>query len=79
MIIWEANSDQSRAVDLWSTGHDTPKTDSRQDYNSTFTYNSTHVVFISDRLWNTGDPYDFVIKNVSEEFILTNIRTLGSI
>lgn len=64
MVIWQANGKDSKVQDLWSTGRDTPKIDKRQDYVSTYTFNSTHVSFVSDRKLNTRDSQDFVIKNV---------------
>ena len=70
MVLWQANGLQSKTVDLWSKGRFTPDTDSQQDYNSTFTYNGTHVIFISDRKMNTGDSLDFVIKNVTLRMII---------
>lgn len=55
MVIWQANGKDSRVQDLWSVGRDTPRIDTRQDYVSSFTFNETHVSFVSDRKLNTGD------------------------
>ena len=65
MVIWEANGPNSKALDLYSYGWETPIIDSQQDYTTTFTYNSTHTTFISDRLLATGDSSDFIIPTVS--------------
>ena len=65
MVIWQANGQDSTAVDLYSSGWYSPVIDSQQDYTTTFTYNSTHTTFISDRLLQTGDHSDFVIPTVS--------------
>lgn len=65
MVIWEANGQNSKALDLYSYGWETPIIDSQQDYTTTFTYNSTHTTFISDRLLATGDSSDFIITTVS--------------
>ena len=64
MVMWQANWKDSKTVDMWSRGRYTPDIDIQQDYNTSFTYNFTHVNFISDRKMKTGDIYDFVIKNV---------------
>jgi hypothetical protein len=70
MVIWQANGKDSVVQDLWSTGRDTPRIDQRQDYVSTYTFNTTHVSFVSDRKINTKDSQDFVIKNVRKIFLL---------
>ena len=64
MVVWQANSQNSLVLDLWSTGHQTPITDKVQNYVSTIKFNSTHTSFISDRALQTGDSQDFTITKV---------------
>ena len=68
MVIWEANGKSSKALDLYSYGHSKPPVDPIQNYHSSFTYNSSHIMFTSDRLLDTGDPNDYVIELVSYLF-----------
>ena len=64
MVVWQANGANSKCVDLYSTGHPTPSTDANQNYVTTFTYNSTHTIFTSDRALSTGDSKDYQISLV---------------
>ena len=68
MIAWQANGTNSTAVELYSTGEVAPTIDAHQDYNTTFTFNSTHTTFISTRSLSTGDPGDFIIPTVSMRY-----------
>lgn len=65
MVAWQADKDLSKQLDMYSYGRYTPNTDSKNDYVTTFTYNTTHTIFTSDRLLDTGDGQDFVIPYVS--------------
>lgn len=55
MVVWFANGQNSQAVDLYSYDHGTPRTDSQQDYKTSFTVSGSTVTFTSDRLLSTGD------------------------
>ncbi len=66
MVLWQANGNASLVTDLWSTGRSTPGKDAIQNYQSNFTFNGTHVEFVSVRLLNTSDAKDAVIPYVRE-------------
>ena len=65
MVAWQANGASSTVLDLYSLNHQTPATDSVNNYVTNFTYNSSYTLFVSDRLLDTGDSKDFVIPYVS--------------
>lgn len=64
VILWQASGASSGALNLYSSGEVTPVVDSVQNLKTTFTQNSSHVVFTTLRNLTTGDSKDFVIPMV---------------
>jgi hypothetical protein len=66
MVAFKASSTGTPSVeDMWSTGYSRPSTDTQNDYVTTYTTNSSHVLFTSTRALSTGDPNDYQISLVS--------------
>ena len=63
MVLFQSSSTPT-VSDLYSTGYQTPNTDSKNDYSYTFTKNATHVQYVAQRNLNTGESEDYVFKLV---------------
>ena len=62
MVIWLANPSNINQWDCYSTGNYQPPQDSLpNDWSTTYTQNSSHVEFVSDRKVDTGDSQDYAI------------------
>ncbi len=66
IILWQASGTNSRATSLYSTKEDQPTVkNTSQCLTTSFAANSTHVVFTTKRLLDTGVTDEYVIAKVN--------------
>lgn len=61
MVSWHANGHSSFQKDLWSTEQDTPHTNAKNNYVTSFEHLGNRVRFVSSRALETGEVNSFVI------------------
>lgn len=63
MILWQAKGTNSATTDMWSTNHNMPAFDQKNNLQSTFVVNTNNTVsFTTTRAMDTKDSQDYAVQ-----------------